>query len=86
MSRYNRLVPAVHREMIRRHHHPKPNWFVGAAEQPAVPMDPELRREIDELKSELRGDATKHASSERAAAEDERATAPGPPAQRVRPA
>ena len=56
-GRYMRLVPAGHRGLIKRHGVRRPNWFVGAAEQPSVPRDPSLRTDIDAVKAELHGHA-----------------------------
>jgi hypothetical protein len=51
-GRYRRLVPRRHRELIREHGLPKPNWFVGSAEQPFY-YDDDLRAEIERVKREI---------------------------------
>lgn len=53
-GRSRRLVPAHHLNLIKIQRLPKPNWFVGAAEQSVVPRDPALVADIDRLKTELR--------------------------------
>jgi hypothetical protein len=53
-GRFNRLVPPHHREMLRRLRLSKPNWYVGAAEHAPVAYDPELAKDIEDLKTELR--------------------------------
>lgn len=52
-SRYKKQVPAHHQQLIREHGIVKPNWYVGAAEQPAVPRDPEIVAEVRRVKEEL---------------------------------
>lgn len=52
--RYRQHVPPHHRKLIGTHRLPKPNWFVGAAEQPSVPRDPALVTEIEDVKRRLR--------------------------------
>lgn len=52
--RYRRSVPRHHRRLIAVHRLPKPNWFVGSAEQASVPRDPALVREIENAKQRLR--------------------------------
>jgi hypothetical protein len=50
-SRYKRLVPPAQREVIVSRGLPRPDWFVGAAEQPLDPRDPglaKLLRDVDE--------------------------------------
>ena len=54
-GRYNKVVPPHQKDLIARYRLPRPNWYVGAAEQPASPVDPQLRREIDQIKSDLSG-------------------------------
>ena len=51
--RYRRRVPQHHRDLIAASGAPKPNWYVGAAEQASVPRDPELVREVEALKANL---------------------------------
>jgi hypothetical protein len=45
-SRYKRLVPRAHRDLIASQGLAKPNWFVGAAEQPLDPRDSALEQQI----------------------------------------
>jgi hypothetical protein len=55
-GRYRRLVPREHRDLIRRHRLPKPNWFVGSAEGRRlgdVRMDVAMLREIARVKAEI---------------------------------
>jgi hypothetical protein len=51
-GRYRRLVPWAHRDLIKRHGLPKPNWYIGSAE--SVRVDRETQRAITALKEELR--------------------------------
>lgn len=54
-SRYNKVVPPHQKDLIRQHGLPRPNWYVGAAEQSSSPVDPQLRQEIDQIKNDLSG-------------------------------
>jgi hypothetical protein len=54
-GRYNKVVPPHQKSLIRRHGLPRPNWYVGAAEQPSSLIDPQLRQEIDQIKNDLSG-------------------------------
>lgn len=56
--RYSKVVPPHQKDLIRAHGFPRPNWYVGAAEQPTAPVDPQLRKEIDQIKSDLSGGET----------------------------
>jgi hypothetical protein len=50
-SRFKRHVPRDQREVITSRGLPRPDWFVGAAEQPLDPKDPaieKLIRAVDE--------------------------------------
>lgn len=53
-ARYKRLVPRPQRELIAQQRLPKPNWFIGAAEQPLNPRDPALMQQIKEVKQRIR--------------------------------
>ncbi len=53
-ARYKRLVPRPQRELIAAQRLPKPNWFVGAAEQPLNPRDPALMQQIKAVKRRIR--------------------------------
>jgi hypothetical protein len=57
-GRYSKVVPPHQKDLIRAHGFPRPNWYVGAAEQPTAPVDPQLRKEIDQIKSDLSGGQT----------------------------
>lgn len=72
--RYRRYVPPHHRRLIGTHRLPKPNWFVGAAEQPSVPRDPELVNEIEDVKRRLRNYRSGEQSPAPAEAPPSRAT------------
>lgn len=50
-GRYRRLVPRAHRDLIKAHGLPKPNWFVGSAE--GIRINTDVQRAIDEVKAEL---------------------------------
>lgn len=52
-TRYMTHVPEHHRSMIHRLRIRKPNWFVGSAEHPSVPLDPALIAEINGIKLRL---------------------------------
>jgi hypothetical protein len=54
LGRSRRLIPVHHFRLIQRQRLPRPNWFVGAAEQPSIPRDPALVADIDRVKSALR--------------------------------
>lgn len=48
-GRYRRLVPRTYRDLITAYGLKRPNWFIGAAEQPFDPRDPALVGEIDRV-------------------------------------
>lgn len=51
-GRYKRHVPFHHQTTLSTHHVGRLNWFIGAAEQPAVPRDPQLD-EVTRVREEL---------------------------------
>jgi hypothetical protein len=53
LSRYKRLVPRSHRTLIYHQGLPRPDWFVGAAEQPLDPRDPALQAQIADVERRI---------------------------------
>jgi hypothetical protein len=54
ISRYARRVPLRYRLLRRAQRLARPNWWIGAAERPAVTLDENLARQIDEAKKRVR--------------------------------
>ena len=76
LSRYKRLVPRSHRVLIFHQGLPRPDWFIGAAEQPLDPRDPALQAQIAEV--EARIDARVDDRSRRTGQQSARSPQPDP--------